>query len=215
MPMTAKLTSPGAHSHGSYQVWADVHERLRAFVGRRVSDPHAADDVAQEVLLRLHRNLGRLRHEDRLDAFAYEIARNAITDHYRAEARAREVPSPPTTLAARIDAEPNHEQPTEDLDGRQQLARCLEPLAQRLPQPYKEALMLTDLGDLSQVQAARLTGLSVPGIKARVQRARAQLRELLTECCEVALDARRQIAEVQRTGPCACTTERPARHRGS
>jgi RNA polymerase sigma-70 factor (ECF subfamily) len=65
------------------------------------------------------------------------------------------------------------------------------------------------------MQAARLTGLSVPGMKARVQRARAQLRELLTECCEVALDARRQIAEVQRTGPCACTTERPARHTGS
>jgi RNA polymerase sigma-70 factor, ECF subfamily len=214
MPVTAEPT-PGGHSHGSHQAWADVHDRLRAFVGRRVSDPYAAEDVAQEVLLRLHRNIERLRHEDRLDAFAYEIARNAITDHYRAKARAREMPSPPTTLIARIEAAPNHEQPTEDPDGRQQLARCLEPLAQRLPQPYREALMLTDLGDLSQVQAARLTGLSVPGMKARVQRARAQLRELLTECCEVALDTRRQIAEVQRTGPCACTTDRPARHTGS
>jgi len=214
MPVTAEPT-PGGHSQGPHQVWADVHDRLRAFVGRRVSDPHAAEDVAQEVLLRLHRNIERLRHEDRLDAFAYEIARNAITDHYRAKARGREVPSPPISLAARIEAAPNYEEPTEDPDGRQQLARCLEPLAQRLPQPYREALMLTDLGDLSQVQAARLTGLSVPGMKARVQRARAQLRELLTECCEVALDARRQIAEVQRTGPCACTTERPARHTGS
>ena len=192
MPVTAEPTTPSGHSHGSPQIWADVHQRLRAFIGRRVSDPHAADDVAQEVLLRLHRNIERLRHEDRLDAFAYEIARNAITDHYRAKARAREVPSAPSSLAARIDADPNHEQQTEDRDGRQQLARCLEPLAQRLPQPYRDALMLTDLGDLSQVQAARLTGLSVPGMKARVQRARAQLRELLTECCEVALDKRRR-----------------------
>lgn len=213
MPVTAEPTAPGGHSHGSHQLWADVHERLRAFVGRRVSDPHAADDVAQEVLLRLH-NIERLRHEDRLDAFAYEIARNAITDHYRAKARAREVPSPPTILADRIEADPNQEQ-TEEADGRQQLARCLEPLAQRLPRPYREALTLTDLGDLSQVQAARLTGLSVPGMKARVQRARAQLRELLSECCEVALDKRRQIAEVQRTGPCACTPKRPGPQRGS
>ena len=210
MPVTAEPTTPSGHSHGSPQVWADVHQRLRAFIGRRVSDPHAADDVAQEVLLRLHRNIERLRHEDRLDAFAYEIARNAITDHYRAKARAREVPSAPSSLADRIDADPNHEQQTEDRDGRQQLARCLEPLAQRLPLPYRDAIMLTDLGDLSQVQAARLTGLSVPGMKARVQRARAHLRELLTECCEVALDKRRQIAEVQRTGPCACTPKRPA-----
>jgi RNA polymerase sigma-70 factor (ECF subfamily) len=196
------------------------HQRLPIGPGQSLGEGlQAAGELLATVrvlrLLRVHRNFGRLRHQDRLDAFAYEIARNAITDHYRAKARAREVPSPPTTLAARIEADPNHEQQTADHDARQQLARCLEPLAQRLPPPYREALMLTDLGDLSQVQAARLTGLSVPGMKARVQRARAQLRELLTACCEVALDKRRQIAEVQRTGPCACTTKRPARHTGS
>ena len=214
MQVTPKPTAPG-HSQRSQQTWADVHERLRVFVRRRVSDPHAADDVAQEVLLRLHRNIGRLRQQDRLDAFAYEIARNAIIDHYRATARAREVPSPADSLAARIEAGRADQQQTEDPDGRQQLARCLEPLAQRLPKLYREALLLTDLGDLSQVQAARLTGLSVPGMKARVQRARAQLRELLSECCEVALDNGRQIAHVQQTGPCACTPEPPAHRTGT
>jgi RNA polymerase sigma-70 factor, ECF subfamily len=124
-----------------------VQERLRAFVARRLSDPDATDDVAPEVPLRLHRNIERLRHEDRLDAFAYGIARNAITDHYRAKARAREVPSPPTSLTTRIEADPNAEQETEEADPHRQLACCLEPLAQRLSQPYREALMLTDLGD--------------------------------------------------------------------
>ena len=41
-------------------------------------------------------------------------------------------------------------------------------------------------------------------MKSRVQRARAQVHELLTRCCDVALDSGRQIADVQRTGPCAC-----------
>ena len=65
--------------------------------------------------------------------------------------------------------------------------------------------MLTDLGRLSQVEAASVAGLSVPGMKTRVQRARAQVHDLLTDCCQVALDADRHIAEVKRTGPCACT----------
>ena len=82
MPLTAERTA-------SHELWADVHGRLRAFVGRRVTDPHTADDLAQDVLLRLHRNLGQLRDDQRLDAFAYAIARNAITDHYRAQARRR------------------------------------------------------------------------------------------------------------------------------
>src|SRR5829696_6373396 len=86
-------------------VAADLHDRLRAFVGRRIADPHAADDVTQEVLLRLHRHLGDLRAEERLDAFAYRIARNAIIDHYRSRASARESVSPPGDVIERIEGE--------------------------------------------------------------------------------------------------------------
>jgi len=85
-------------------LWSDLHERLRGFIGRRIGDPDAADDVAQEVLLRLHRSLGDLRVEERLDAFAYRIARNAIIDHYRSRASTMETPAEPDDLHARIDA---------------------------------------------------------------------------------------------------------------
>jgi RNA polymerase sigma-70 factor, ECF subfamily len=188
-------------------LWTDLHERLRGFVGRRIGDQHAADDVAQEVLLRLHRSMGDLRVEDRLDAFAYRIARNAIIDHYRLRASARETPAEPDDLVTRIDAGGDTEQDPDGDGARQELARCLAPLIRRLREPYREALTLTDLGKLSQVEAADVVGLSVPGMKARVQRARAQVHELLTACCDVALDDRRQIAEVTRTGPCACRPE--------
>jgi RNA polymerase sigma-70 factor (ECF subfamily) len=196
----------GAPSTNAAELWTDLQERLRGFVGRRISDSHAADDVAQEVLLRLHRSLGDLRVEDRLDAFAYRIARNAIIDHYRSRASAKEIPAEPDALVTRIDADGENQGQGED-QGRQELARCLAPLIRQLPEPYREALTLTDLGKLSQVEAAGVVGLSVPGMKARVQRARAQVYELLTDCCDVALDTGHQIAEVQRTGPCACTPE--------
>jgi RNA polymerase sigma-70 factor (ECF subfamily) len=158
-------------------------------------------------LLRLHRSLGDLRFEDRLDAFAYRIARNAIIDHYRSRASAKETPAAPDELNERIDADGDTDEDPNEARGRQELARCLEPLVRRLPEPYRQALTLTDLGNLSQVEAARVAGLSVPGMKTRVQRARAQVHELLTACCDVALDDDRHIAEVQRTGPCACTPE--------
>src|ERR671910_737600 len=188
-------------------LWTDLHERLRGFVGRRIGDPHAADDVAQDVLLRLHRSMGDLRAEDRLDALAYRIARNAILDHYRSRASAKETPARPDDLATRIDADCDTGQDPGADGPRQELASCLAPLIRQLPEPYREALTLTDLGKLSQVEAAQVVGLSVPGMKARVQRARAQVHESLTGCCKVALDSRRQITDVQRTGPCACPPE--------
>jgi RNA polymerase sigma-70 factor (ECF subfamily) len=191
----------------AHELFSDLDERLRGFVRRRIGDSDAAEDVAQEVLLRLHRSLGDLRLEDRLDAFAYRIARNAIIDHYRARASAKEIAAAPDDLIARIEVDRNTGEDADEAQGRQELARCLEPLVRRLPEPYREALTLTDLGELSQVEAARVTGLSVPGMKARVQRARAQVRELLTACCDVALGGDRQIAEVRRTGPCACAPD--------
>jgi RNA polymerase sigma-70 factor (ECF subfamily) len=181
-------------------------------VGRRIGDPHAAEDVAQDVLLRLHRSLGELRARDRLDAFAYRIARNAIIDHYRATAGARELPSAPDDLLQRIDADRGTGEAPDAVAGPQELARCLQPLVRRLRDRYREALTLTDLGELSQVQAAEVAGLSVPGMKARVQRGRAQLHGLLTRCCEVAVDEDRRVTGVQRTGPCACADDR--RHAG-
>jgi RNA polymerase sigma-70 factor (ECF subfamily) len=190
------------------EVAQELRDRLRGFVGRRVADPHAADDLVQDVLLRLHGSLGELRAHERLDAFAYQVARNAIVDHYRARARAKEAALAPDELTARVEAEDAVDGGLDESQGRQELARCLEPLVAGLPEAYREALVLTDLGELSQVQAAERLGVSVSGMKSRVQRARLQVREQLTRCCEIRLDGTRQIADVQRTGPCACT--RPA-----
>ena len=182
--------------------WTELHGRLRGFVGRRIEDLDAADDVAQEILLRVHRNFAALRDDERLDAFAYQVARNAIVDHYRERARSRETLVTPDDLAEHVDPAVSDD---EDDGAREDLARCLPPLVDRLSEPYRTALVLTGLGEVSQAEAARTAGISVPGMKSRVQRARLQLHDLLSDCCAVPLDRRRQISGIERTGPCACT----------
>jgi RNA polymerase sigma-70 factor, ECF subfamily len=201
-PRPGRANSAGVP--GDDELWRTLNARLAAFVRRRIGDPHAAEDVAQDVLLCLHRALGDLRDRDRLDAFAYQVARNAIIDHYRSTAGAKELPSAPDDLVAWIDvADPIGAEPEAVADTRE-LVLCLQPLVRRLPDRYREALRLTDLGELSQVQATQVVGLSSPGMKARVQRGRAHLHTLLTRCCAIALDHDRRVIGFQRSGPCAC-----------
>jgi RNA polymerase sigma-70 factor (ECF subfamily) len=178
--------------------WVELRTRLRSFVAPRIrDDASSVDDLVQEILLRLHRGLPKLRDAERLDAFSYRVARNAIADHFRT--RRREQPIAPEDLEDHAVAA------DESGVGRAELARCLGPLVDRLDPNYREALLRTDLGDLSQAEAARRLELSAPGMRSRVQRGRAQLHEALAQCCSVELDAASQIDRVKRVGPCACS----------
>ena len=167
-------------------VWRRFGAELRVFVRRRVSDPHRADDLVADILLRVHRNLGSLDDHDRLAAWLFRIARNAIVDEYRRAGDNREV----------LEAAPG-EQLVHD-DGRltdaevvqRELAGCLRPLLADMSPAYRRALELTDLDGVTQVAAAEQEGISVSGMKSRVQRARKQLAEQLSRCCALTLDAR-------------------------
>ena len=52
----------------------------------------------------------------------------------------------------------------------------------------REAIVLCDLGDMTQARFAELKGLSLPGAKSRVQRARRHLRERMSQACQVRFD---------------------------
>jgi RNA polymerase sigma-70 factor, ECF subfamily len=206
----APLPAPPRQLRSAEQMWAEMHERLRAFVARRVPDRAVVDDLAQEILLRLYAHIGRLREQERLDAWAYQVARNVIADYWRDHAGRRELPFDPQ-LHDRPDSLPEAENDDDADLLRREIASCLAPMVERLAEPYREAIRLTHLGDRTQVQAAATLGLSVPGMKARVQRGRAQLREVLRSCCRIELDRRGQITELEPRGRRSCACHR-ARH---
>lgn len=168
------------------------------FVARRVRSVEDAEDITQNVMLRLHR--AEREEIEQIEAWVHRVALNAIADHYRRAVR-RELPSgqaiEPPGLVERGPADADSDAP------RRELAACLAPLIERLRPIYRQALELTDLDGRSQVDAAARLGLSVSGVKARVQRARQHLRVELLACCEVELDRRRRVTDVRSRGvPC-------------
>src|SRR5829696_8645239 len=203
MRMSVAVTTPAsldAQSPAAEAMWAELHERLRAFVARRVPDRVVVDDLAQEIVLRLYTHMGRLREQERLDAWAYQVARNAIVDYWRERAARREL-SFDEGETEQLASLPELESDETGAELRSEIASCLAPMVERLAEPYREAIRLTDLGGHTQAEAAAALGLSVPGMKARVQRGRAQLREQLGACCRIELDRRGQITEIDQTDP--------------
>ncbi|MGE0815479.1 MAG: sigma-70 family RNA polymerase sigma factor [Vicinamibacterales bacterium] len=201
----------GALPPDAGRLWEDFGPPLRQFLARRVPAGVDADDLVQEVFLRVIRSLGSLRSADRPEAWLYQIARNALRDALRARFRREgRTDTLEGDLPAEVDAAP-------DRAAEAELAPCLTAMVSRLAEPYRTAITLTSLEGVTQTEAARRIGLSVSGMKSRVQRGRGQLRQMLVACCAIAVDARGGVADFHPRqpggcgGPAAVSTTGPCR----
>ena len=192
--------------HGAIEPpWEELDGNLRAFIGRRVRNRADVDDLVQRVLLQIVKGLGSLRDASRLHAWVYRTARNVIVDHYRSSQRRHEIAGGDAVDLASNDGT-NGEVPFEEDEGTalQELAACLAPMMRQLPPAYREALTLSDLEGINQAEAAERVGVSLSGMKSRVQRARKQLKAILEACCRVDLDHRGAIMAYTPRSPHAC-----------
>jgi RNA polymerase sigma-70 factor (ECF subfamily) len=175
-----------------------VRVRLHGFLARRVESPEVADDLTQEVLLRL------LQHKDtpveNPTAWLYRVARNVLIDHYRSRGSQRRLRSDDTAITPTVLAEePFGDDPQA---AQRELAGCLRSLVDQLADPYRSAVTAVDLDGRTQTEVAQALGLSVSGMKSRVQRGRRQLRRLLTECCRVHTSPGGGISDYEPSGHC-------------
>jgi RNA polymerase sigma-70 factor, ECF subfamily len=184
-------------------IWYEFHDRLRAFIARRVDNEADVEDILQNVFLRVHQSLGTLHRADRLASWLYQVTRNAIADYYRAPERRREIPTD-FTLETEADRDRVHgnietlfssdEQRAKAVE---ELASCLRPMTHRLPTHYRDATSFVELEGLTQREAAERFGLSVSGMKSRVQRGRQMLKRMLHECCQIHLGPDGRIADYE------------------
>ncbi len=154
--------------------WQGFEKQLRTYVRSRV-DPLWVDDIVGNILLRLVQNSDAFQAADNPSAYVQRVAANAVTDHYRRKSVER-------SALAEFEADAKIAGYGETVDSNSaQLAisRCMFPFIEDLPQVYREALTLTEIEQLTQKQAAERLGLSLSGLKSRVQRGRALLKKPL------------------------------------
>lgn len=159
-----------------------THEReLRGWLIKHVEDQSTAQDLLQDVFMKALRQGTGFCDIANARAWLYKVARNTVTDHMR---RRREWVALPDDLpAAQDDAVPAVDS----------LASCLPRVLGELSDEDRDAITECDLNGMSQEDYARKLGLSLPGAKSRIQRARKRLRAQLTQSCQVKLDPSGQV----------------------
>jgi RNA polymerase sigma-70 factor (ECF subfamily) len=183
-------------------VWETFHTPLQQFIRRRIADESTAEDVLQDVFLKIHQHVDTLRDVKKLESWIYQITRNAIIDTYREH-------RPMTTLEAQEVLDLPEDLPDDDVVS--ELLPCVRAMVRSLPERDRQALVLTEYQGLTQKELAERMGLSFSGAKSRVQRAREKLKQRLLDCCHFELDRRGHIIDYQprcqRCETTACCTD--------
>lgn len=156
--------------------WDLFRHELKGFVYKRVKDKALTEDIVHDVFLKAQLKIAQLHDSEKVSGWIYQITRNAITDHFRKQAKTNTIDP-------------------KDLDWESSpgnfndcVSRCLNKLLPTLPEKYRVPLQMTELENMSQIEVAEKLNLSYTAAKARVQRARQMLKERLDEVLIVKTD---------------------------
>jgi len=174
------------------RVWEQFNTKLKLFILKRVPEEQSAEDILQDVFLKIHARIDTLRDEEKLQSWMYQIARNAVADYYREQRVTVEL-----TEALLLP-----EEPLVDDDIVKDLIPSIKAMVDSLPDEYREALILTEYEGLTQRELAERLGLSFSGAKSRVQRAREKLRVMLLDCCHFEFDRLGKVIDYE--PKCGC-----------
>ena len=164
------------------KIHADFRPKVLRYLTRMVG-AHDAEDLTQEVFVKISRGLGTFRGESQLSTWIYRIATNAALDRLRDPALKRIAP-----VSAAGDANGNEIAAAESsLD--QQVCRkeryeCYRDFIAHLPPNYRTVVALSELEELAANEIADILGLSVDVVKIRLHRGRMRLLSALKSHCK-------------------------------
>jgi len=149
---------------------------LLGYLVRMTGNSADADDLLQETLIRMARELPRLRSPGAAKGWAYRVATNVAIDFLRKKKKVR------------FEEFDDESTPVDggELDGLvvDEMNNCIRGVIDRLPPDYRAAIVLSNLQGLSVAETASIMGTSVGAAKVRIHRAKARLKEALNRECD-------------------------------
>ena len=191
--------------HTSFDaIYRDYHARIRRYLARLVGMDEA-EDLAQEVFLKIDRSLEGFRGESSIATWVYRIATNAAMDRLRSPAYRARVSSAPVEEyheAEEIVVAADDRVSSAEQDAiRSEMSGCVQDLMAQLPENYRTVLVLSETEGMKNSEIAEVLGVSLETVKIRLHRARGRLKEILEANCSFYHDpCNTLLCDIKRAG---------------
>lgn len=186
-------------------VYTQYRPKILNYLRRLVGEADA-EDVAQEVFVKVSKSLDSFRGESLLSTWIYRIATNAALDYLRKPSSRRKpidpVGLPDDDSLSGEDAIPDDSVPVLDtLLIRKDMNECIRGIVESLPDNYRSVLVLSEFEGLTNAEITEIAGISLDTVKIRLHRARTRLRKELKTKCNLYHDERNELACDRKTTP--------------
>jgi RNA polymerase sigma-70 factor, ECF subfamily len=175
-------------------IYHQFHHALLGFIRSKIRSKEDAEDILQNVFIRISSNVESLSNEEKLTAWMFTITRNAIIDYYRKNG------AKPNFSG---DEELENTSEIIDSDSTKGLDQCVGSMIELLPADYREIILDTEIKGARQKDLVEKYGIAYSSIRSRVQRGREKLKQLFYNCCHIEADRRGNIVDVQPGSGCA------------
>jgi RNA polymerase sigma-70 factor (ECF subfamily) len=163
---------------------------LLGYVIKKVRDRSVAEDIVHDVFLKVEAKAGQVKESDKMIPWIYRVTKNTIIDHFRFQSR--------IVTASDLDWEDEKQYLNDCVE------RCLTEKLVLLPAKYREAIELSEMQGLSQLDIARRLNISYSGAKSRIQRGRQMLKAMMEKEYHVKLDHYGNVVRCENRLPCGC-----------
>ncbi len=177
----ALMARVGAGDHQAFRQLVERHQQaVIGTVAKMLGNASEAEDIAQQVFLRIWRNAKRYRPDAKFTTYLFTITRNLVFNETRRKSRKKEVSSDAREENSnqRIEANPDAKPDSELLQA--ELQAAVDAAIGQLPEIQRMAVVLRNYEQLSYEEIAAILKLSVSAIKSLLFRARTTLRESLS-----------------------------------
>jgi RNA polymerase sigma-70 factor (ECF subfamily) len=185
-------------------LYTQFHSSLLSFIRSKIRSREDAEDILQNVFVKISSNVDKLSDEQKLKSWIYTITRNTIIDYYRVNASHKKIPVDNEIEETILDEE--------YLDSTKGLDQCMMSMINLLPDEYKGIIIDAELNGIKQKDLAEKYGMAYPSMRSRVQRGRERLKQLFYNCCHIQTDSLGNIIQAigrkDCDGPCDPTQGR-------
>jgi RNA polymerase sigma factor (sigma-70 family) len=147
------------------------HKRIFNFLAKMTMDRDVAEDLTQNVFLRMIKYRNSYREGNKFMPWIYQLARNIFSDHYQSNKNNKH------TGFLDVEKMTNVMADSEDSSGQDEREEILHRSLARLDEEQRELLVLTRFQHLKYEEVATMLDTSVANIKVKVHRAIGKLRE--------------------------------------